>query len=169
MLLHPTIGLVNQTLAAFGLPGRAWLSDRGLVLWTLAAIGVWQSVGYNMVLFLAGLAAIPEDLYHAASVDGAGAAWERFWTVTWPMLGPTLLFVVTITAIRSFRVFEIVATLTDGGPAYSSDVLVFAMYREGFEYFRAGYSAALTVVFLFFTVSVTLVKVWFLDRRVFYR
>lgn len=169
MLLHPSLGLVNTLLAAVDLSGPDWLSDRDLVLFTLAGIGVWETVGYNMVLFLAGLAAIPEDLYQAADVDGAGKPWERFWTVTWPLLGPTILFVVTITAIRSFRVFETVATLTAGGPGYASDVLVYALYREGFEYFRAGYSAALTVVFLVFTVSLTLVKFRLLDRWVFYR
>ncbi|WP_375592751.1 sugar ABC transporter permease [Algihabitans albus] len=169
MLLHPSLGLVNSLLGTIGLAGPDWLSDRELVLFTLAGIGIWETVGYNMVLFLAGLAAIPEDLYQAAEVDGAGKPWERFWTVTWPLLGPTVLFVVTITAIRSFRVFETVATLTAGGPGYASDVLVYALYREGFEYFRAGYSAALTVVFLVFTVSLTLVKFRLLDRWVFYR
>lgn len=169
MLLHPTIGLVNQTLAMAGLPGRAWLSDRGLVLWTLAAIGVWQSVGYNMVLFLAGLAAIPQHLYDAAEVDGAGRPWERFWTVTWPMLGPTTLFVTVITATGAFRVFETVATLTQGGPAFASDVLVYAMYREGFVYFKAGHSSALTMIFFALVLVVTVLKFRVLESRVHYR
>ena len=95
-----------------------------------------------MVLFLAGLAAIPQHLYDAAEVDGADRGWERFWTVTWPMLGPTTLFVTVITATGAFRVFETVATLTRGGPAFASDVLVYAIYREGFVYFKAGYSSA---------------------------
>ncbi|MEM8663260.1 MAG: sugar ABC transporter permease, partial [Pseudomonadota bacterium] len=140
MLLHPSIGLVNQTLAALGIEGHAWLSDQTTVLATLAAIGVWQTVGYNMVLFLAGLTTIPDHLYEAAAVDGAHRPWERFWTVTWPMLGPTTLFVAVITATQAFRVFETVATLTKGGPAFASDTLVYAMYREGFVYFKAGYS-----------------------------
>ena len=169
MLLHPSLGPVNAALGLVGLPGPDWLSDRGLVLYTLALIGVWETVGYNMVLFLAGLSAIPRHLYDAAEVDGARSAWSRFWTVTWPMLGPTLLFVVTITAIRSFRVFESVAALTDGGPGHASEVLVFALYREGFEYFRAGYAGALTMVFFFFILTLTLVQVRLLDRRVHYR
>lgn len=169
MLLHPSIGLVNQALAVWGVAGPAWLSDRGLVLWTLAVIGIWQTVGYNMVLFLAGLAAIPQDLYDAASADGADRTWERFWTVTWPMLGPTTLFVAVITATGAFRVFETVATLTQGGPAFASDVLVYAMYREGFVYFRAGYSSAITMVFFALVLAVTLLKIRFLERRVHYR
>ncbi|MFD1380508.1 carbohydrate ABC transporter permease [Fodinicurvata halophila] len=114
MLLHPNLGLVNKVLSSLGGAPQNWLSDRGLVLYTLAAIGVWQSVGYNMVLFLAGLSAIPNDLYEAAEVDGAGGTWARFWTVTWPMLGPTTLFVLVVTATNAFRVFETVATLTRG-------------------------------------------------------
>lgn len=169
MLLHPSIGLINQTLAAAGLVGPAWLSDRGLVLWTLAAIGVWQSIGYNMVLFLAGLSAIPPHLYDAAEIDGAGAPWDRFWTVTWPMLGPTTLFVAVITATGAFRVFETVATMTQGGPAFASDVLVYAMYREGFVYFKAGYSSALTMIFFVMVLAVTVLKFRALESRVHYR
>jgi multiple sugar transport system permease protein len=169
MLLHPSIGLVNTALAWLGLPGQEWLSDRGLVLYTLAAIGIWQSVGYNMVLFLAGLVAIPPSLYEAAEVDGATAGWERFWTVTWPMLGPTTLFVAVITATQAFRVFETVATLTRGGPAFASDTLVYALYREGFVYFKAGYASAITVVFFVFVLLLTLLQFRVLERRVHYR
>lgn len=169
MLLHPSIGLVNAVLADLGLPTPAWLSDRSLVLYTLAVIGIWQSVGYNMVLFLAGLTAIPQDLYEAAEVDGATAGWERFWIVTWPMLGPTTLFVAVITATTAFRVFETVATITRGGPAFASDTLVYALYREGFTYFKAGYASAITMVFFAFVLIITLAQFWYLERRVHYR
>jgi multiple sugar transport system permease protein len=169
MLLHPNLGLVNQFLSVLGLPGQSWLSDRSLVIYTLAAIGVWETVGYNMVLFLAGLTAIPQHLYDAAEIDGAGRGWDRFWTVTWPMLGPTTLFVLVITATRSFRVFETVATLTQGGPAFASDTLVYAMYREGFVYFKAGYSSAITVVFFTAVLILTLTQVRVVERRVHYR
>ncbi|MGF1444939.1 MAG: carbohydrate ABC transporter permease [Pikeienuella sp.] len=169
MLLHPSLGLVNASLREVGLPAQNWLSDRGLVLYTLAVIGIWQSVGYTMVLYLAGLAAIPRDLYEAAAVDGAEGGWERFWTVTWPMLGPTTLFVAVITATQAFRVFETVAVLTRGEPAFASDTMVYALYREGFVYFKAGYASAITMVFFLFVLAVTLAKVRFLERRVHYR
>ena len=169
MLLHPSLGLINATLREIGLPGQNWLSDRGLVLYTLAAIGIWQSIGYTMVLYLAGLAAIPADLYEAAAVDGAERGWERFWTVTWPMLGPTTLFVAVITATNAFRVFETVATLTRGEPAFASDTLVYALYREGFIYFKAGYASAITMVFFVFVLLVTLIKFRVLESRVHYR
>jgi multiple sugar transport system permease protein len=169
MLLHPTLGLVNQVLGQIGLPGQEWLSDRGLVLYTLAAIGVWETIGYNMVLFMAGLVTIPRHLYDAAEVDGVNYGWDRFWTVTWPMLGPTTLFVMVVTATKSFRVFETVATLTNGGPGFASDVLVFAMYREGFVYFKAGYSGAITMVFFFFVLTLTMTQLRIVEKRVHYR
>lgn len=169
MLLHPSIGLVNITLRNIGLPAPDWFSDRSLVIYTLAMIGIWQSVGYNMVLFLAGLASIPKHLYEAAEVDGADRSWERFWTVTWPMLGPTTLFVAVITATNAFRVFETVATLTRGGPAFASDTLVYALYREGFEYFKAGYASAITMVFFAFVMTLTLLQFRVIEKRVHYR
>lgn len=169
MVLHPSLGLMNAFLRGIGFAGQNWLSDQDLVLYSLAAIGIWQSVGYTMVLYLAGLSAIPGDLYEAAAVDGAGRGWERFWVVTWPMLGPTTLFVTVITATNAFRVFETVATLTRGGPAFASDTLVYALYREGFVYFKAGYASAITMVFFVFVLVITLLKFRLLERRVHYR
>ncbi|MDP3545634.1 MAG: sugar ABC transporter permease, partial [Phreatobacter sp.] len=99
---------------------------------------------------------------------GVRSAWSRFWTVTWPLLGPTSLFVLTITMIRSLRVFDIVATLTQGGPNKASEVLLYTMYTEGFTFFRMGYSAAITVVFLGAVVILMLLQTRVLDRRVHY-
>lgn len=169
MLLHPSMGLVNQWFATLGLPTQQWLSDRSIVLYTLAGIGIWQSVGYNMVLFLAGLAAVPPQLYDAAAVDGAESGWDRFWIVTWPMLGPTTLFVMIVTAANAFRVFETVATMTRGGPAFASDTIVYALYREGFVYFKAGYASAITVVFFAALLVLTALQIALVERKVHYR
>lgn len=169
MLLHPSLGPVNAWLASVGGTPRNWLSDRDLVLYTLAAIGIWQTVGYNMVLFLAGLSAISPALYDAAAVDGAPRGWSRFWLVTWPMLGPTTLFVLIVTAANAFRVFETVATLTRGGPAFASDTIVYALYREGFVYFKAGYASAITVVFFLALLALTAAQLLVVERRVHYR
>lgn len=167
-LLHPTIGPVDQLLRLAGLPGPNWLGSGGTVLVSLAVIGVWQSVGYNMVLFLAGLTAIPRDLYAAAAVDGAGTGWQRFRLVTWPMLGPTTLFVVTISTINAVKVFETVQTLTEGGPNRASEVLLFTIYREGFVYLRVGSASAMTVVFLVLLVGLMLLQYRVQDRRTHY-
>jgi multiple sugar transport system permease protein len=167
-MLHPQFGLVNGLLRAAGLPGHSWLQDRGTALYSLCVIGIWQAVGFNMVLFLAGLVSIPKHLYDAAEVDGAESAWSRFRLVTWPMLGPVTLFVVAISAIRSFQVFDTVQVLTKGGPSKSSEVLIYTMYTEGFEFFRSGYGAAVTVVFLAFVLLLTLLKSALGNREVHY-
>jgi multiple sugar transport system permease protein len=165
---HPTAGLVNQALAALGLPTTDWLKNPATALYALGVIGIWQAVGLNMVLFMAGLKAIPKDLYEAAAIDGADGAWERFRRVTWPMLGPALVFVVTITAIRSFQVFDTVAVLTDGGPNKATSVLLYQMYQEGFAFLRSAYAAALTCVFLAFVLLLTWMQTRLLDRRAHY-
>jgi multiple sugar transport system permease protein len=121
-----------------------------------------------MVLFLAGLKSIPKELYEAASVDGVDSAWERFRRVTWPMLGPALVFVVSVTAIRSFQVFDTVSVLTDGGPNKSTSVLLYQMYQEGFSFLRSAYAAAITCVFLAFVLLLTMLQVKVLERRAHY-
>jgi multiple sugar transport system permease protein len=167
-LLHPTIGPVNALLREVGVAGPNWLASSDWVMISLGLIGVWENVGFNLVLFLAGLTAIPRDLYAAAEVDGAKSAWQRFTLVTWPMLGPTVLFVVIITMTRSIRVFDTVQTLTQGGPNNASEVLLRTIYQEAFHYFRFGYSAAVTLVFLAIVLGLMLIQTRLIDRRVHY-
>ncbi len=167
-LLHPTIGPLNQVLRLLGFAPVNWLGSSDWVLTSLCMIGVWENLGYVVVLFLAGLTAIPPELRAAAETDGARSAWDRFVLVTWPMLGPTTLFVVTVTAIRCLRVFDTVAALTKGGPNKSSEVLLHLMYLEGFTYFRIGYSAAITTVFLAVVLGLVLLQTRVLERRVHY-
>lgn len=167
-LLHPTIGPVNAFLGEFGIAGPGWLASSDTALLSLAIIGIWEGMGFNMVLFLAGLTAIPRELRQAAEVDGVTSAWERFRLVTWPLLGPTTLFVVTITMIRSLRTFDSVAVLTQGGPNRSSEILLYTMYTEGFTFFRLGYSAAITLIFLVIVLALMLIQTRALDRRVHY-
>lgn len=167
-MLHPQFGLINQLLKLIGVPPHNWLAESSTALPVLAVIGVWQQFGFNMVLFLAGLVSIPKHLYEAAQLDGAGSAWERFRLVTWPMLGPVTLFVVVISGIRSFQVFDTVHVLTKGGPSKSSEVLLYSMYAEGFEFFRSGLAAAIAVVFLVLVLVLTLIKRRVMEKRVHY-
>lgn len=164
-MLDPRIGAVNFGLKALGFRPLDFLHDRKLVLFTLCGIGIWQSVGFNMVLFLAGLTAIPPELYEAAAIDGARRGGARFRLVTWPLLAPVTLFTVVITAIRAFQVFDTVQVLTDGGPNKASEVLLHTIYAEAFGYFRVGYAAALVVVFLVFILLLSAIRVFALDRR----
>jgi multiple sugar transport system permease protein len=168
-LLHPSIGLVNQTLTALGLPTTNWLRDETTVLRVLAVIGIWQNLGYAMVLFLAGLKAIPQDLYDASDVDGADLWFDRLRTVTLPMLGPVTMFVVIVVALRAFETFDTVQVLTRGGPGHASEMLMYTLYRESFGYLRTGYGAAVTLVFLVIVVALTLVQARVMDRRVHYQ
>lgn len=168
-LLHPTIGLVNQTLMMFGLPTANWLRDEATVLPVLAAIGIWQNLGFAMVLFMAGLKSIPQDLYDAADIDGCDGWLDRLRTVTLPMLGPVAMFVVVVVALRAFEVFDTVQILTQGGPGHASEVLLYTLYRESFDYLRAGYGAAVTIVFLLIAVALTLIQTRLLDTRVHYQ
>ena len=167
-MFHPTVGFVNQALRALGLPSTDWLQNPDTALFALAVIGVWQNLGLAMVLFMAGLKSIPKDMYEALAMDGADGAWERFRRVTWPLLGPALVFVVAITAIRSFQVFDTVAVLTEGGPSKATEVLLYTMVQNGFTFLRSAYGAAITVIFLVFTLALTLAQTIILDRRAHY-
>ncbi|MCZ8262219.1 MAG: sugar ABC transporter permease [Beijerinckiaceae bacterium] len=165
-LLHPKLGPVNGFLKAVGFHETAFISEPTLQIPTLAVIGLWNLIGFNMILFLAGLTAIPRDLYDAAEIDGAGGPIDRFLTVTWPQLAPTTMFVAVTTSITAFKVFDTVAVLTRGRDG--SEVLLYAIYLEGFQYFKIGYSAALTVIFLAFMLAFSVFQAFQLDRRVHY-
>lgn len=163
-LLHPSLGPVNAAIKALGFEPVAFLSTPALLIPTMALIGVWQVLGFNMVLFLAGLTAIPRDLHEAARLDGAQHPIDRFLTVTWPMLGPTTMFVVVTTSISAFKVFETVAVLTKGRAG--SETLLYDLYLEGFEYSDTGYAAALTLIFLAIVLVLSIGQTLHLERKV---
>ncbi|MGU3494370.1 carbohydrate ABC transporter permease [Xanthobacteraceae bacterium A53D] len=167
-MLHSTFGLVNAVIGTFGFAPHNWLQSRDTALPVLAVIGIWQQFGFAMVLFLAGLVSIPRQLYEAAALDGVPNGWERFRLITWPMLGPVALFTIVISSIRAFQVFDIVYALTKGGPNKATEVLLYSVYTEGFEFFRTGYASAITIVFILLILSVTLIKKTILEKRVHY-
>ena len=167
-LLHPTLGPINAIITMLGFEPIAFLSDPAFALPTLAAIGIWQLVGFNMVLFLAGLSTIPRDLYEAADLDGAAGPIDRFLTVTWPLLGPTTMFVLITTSITAFKVFDTVISMTRGGPQQTTEVILYSIYLEGFQYFSTAYAAALTLVFLVFILTFSGIQTFFIDKKVHY-
>jgi multiple sugar transport system permease protein len=154
-LYHPDLGLINRLLALVGIDGPAWLVSTRWAMPAIIFLSVWKSFGYNMVLFLAGLQSIPEQLYEAATIDGANA-WQRFRHITLPMLSPTTFFVVIISIIGSFQVFDQALVMTGGGPGVATTTLVLFIYQVGFQAFHMGYAAAaawlLFVVVMVFTV-----------------
>ncbi len=139
---HPRYGLLNQALGVFGLGPIDWLGDPRWAMPAIILLAVWKNFGYNMLILIAGLQRIPDDLYEAAALDGAGA-WARFRHVTLPGLGPMLLFVSVLTMLGNFQLFAEPYVMTQGGPLRSTTSLVMLMYEEGFRWWRMGHAAAL--------------------------
>lgn len=164
-LLHGRIGPINAVLTALGFERINFLTDPDTALFAIAAIGVWQLTGFAMVLFLAGLTAIPHDIYEAASIDGIDGGFDRFWRITLPLLAPTTLFVLITCSISAFQVFDTVAVLTKGGPMKSTEVLLYAVYLEGFRYLEIGRASALVTLFLAFILMFSLLQVFVAERR----
>jgi ABC-type sugar transport system permease subunit len=154
-------GLANYLLDLIGLPPIGWLTDSDYALWTLIAVGVWKTFGYFMLVYLAALQALPQTVLEAARLDGA-RPWDRFWSITWPLLRPTTWFASVIALILSFQAFDFVNIMTQGGPSNATNLLVFYIYQHGFQYFRLGYAAASAVVMFSLVYGLTaLISFWF--------
>ena len=162
-LYHPRYGLLNQLLGAAGIASIDWLGDPAWALPALALLAVWKNFGFNMLIFLAGLQAIPERLSEAARLDGANR-WQELWHVTVPMLAPTFVFVGVITTIGYLQLFAEPYVMTQGGPANSTLSVVLLMYEEGFRWWNLGYGAAVAFVLFALILTVSLVQLW-LQRR----
>jgi len=156
-LYHPEYGLLNYALGVFGIGPVDWLGDPRWAMPAIILLAVWKNFGYHMLIFIAGLQAIPEELYEAAYLDGAGP-WRRFRHVTLPMLGPTLAFVGLITMIGFFQLFAEPYVMTQGGPLRSTTSLVLLMYEEGFRWWRMGYAAAVAFVLFLVILAVMLIQ-----------
>lgn len=164
-LLDGNQGAINNMLVSLGLEKVNWLGDGDIVLVSIAMVSIWGIIGFNMVLFLAGLTAIPQNLYEAASIDGADHPLDRFFQVTWPLLAPTSLFVSVNTLVTAFKLFDTVAVLTHGGPDRASEVYLYLAYLEGFENFNMAYACALSLVFLAALILVAWTQTRLGDRR----
>jgi multiple sugar transport system permease protein len=151
-LLNPDIGLINVLLGKIGITGPNWLADKNLAMPSIIAMAVWRNLGFAMVVFIAGLQAIPVVLYEAAAIDGAGR-WQAFRYVTLPMLRPTILFMLVITTIGYLQLFEEPFVMTAGGPLDATLSVTMYMYQQGFEFFKQGYASAIAYV-LFVIVAV---------------
>ena len=162
-LYHPRYGLLNQLLGAVGIAPVDWLGDPAWALPALALLAVWKNFGFNMLIFLAGLQAIPERLSEAARLDGANR-WQELWHVTVPMLAPTFVFVGVITTIGYLQLFAEPYVMTQGGPANSTLSVVLLMYEEGFRWWNLGYGAAVAFVLFALILTVSLVQLR-LQRR----
>jgi multiple sugar transport system permease protein len=167
-LLAPRFGLVNEALwNVFGIAGPNWLGQSNTAMASVVLVTVYMAAGYQMVLFLAGLQNIPEHLYEAATIDGAGP-WTKFRTITLPLLTPTIFFVLIITIIGSFNVFGLVFALTAGGPGRATEVIFYLIYQQAFEEYKFGFASAMAVVVSVLVGLLTAINWWLGKRWVFY-
>lgn len=160
-------GMVNALLAKFGVGRVPWLQDPQLALGVLIFVNTWKQLGYDVVIYIAGLQAVPQELYDAAAVDG-GRRFHVFRRVTLPLVMPTTYFLLVISVIEAFQVFTIVSVMTHGGPAGATDLLVHMLYRIGFSLFDIGRGSALAVLLFVFLIVLSLVKARVIGRRVHY-
>jgi multiple sugar transport system permease protein/sn-glycerol 3-phosphate transport system permease protein len=166
-IFDPRYGALNSFLTFFGIHGPEWLSSQQWALPAIAAVNIWQYAGYNMLFFLAGLQNIPDYLYEATSIDGASPV-QTFFSVTLPLLSPTMFFVLVTDIIGSFQVLDTVYVMTLGGPGDATTVFNFFTFREAFQYFHAGYAAALSMLLFVVLLFVTLGQALYFRRRTIY-
>lgn len=161
-IFDPNIGLLNHILHLH----INWLYDTHFAMPALIIVSVWKLIGYNMVIFLSSLSGISQSMFEAATIDGA-TPFQTFKNVTIPLLSPSIFFVVIITAISSFQVFDLIYLMTQGGPLDSTNVLVYAIYKNAFEYFNVGKASAIAYVLFFIILVLTLVQ-WSLRKKLVY-
>jgi len=156
-------GGINGFLAVLGIEGPNWLRGDVTAMLAVIVVQVFKNVGLNMILFLAALQAVPEEISEAARIDGAGA-WRRFRSITMPMISPTILLVMILTIVGSLEVFAQIAVLTGGGPGNSTTVLVYYLYQQAFRFNDFGYASAIAVLLFFIVLVLTLIQ-WQTRKR----
>lgn len=166
-LFDPNYGTINRFLGLFGIQGPGWVSDPEWALWSIIIMSVWKMMGYYAVIYPAALQGIPESLYEAASLDGAGRV-RTFLSITWPMLLPATLLIGVMGVINSFQVFGQVYVMTQGGPVGRTNVIVYYLYERAFQFFEMGYASAIGFVLFAMIFIVTLIQFKFVDRKLDY-
>lgn len=166
-IFDPRYGLLDAILGWFGVVSPNWLTDPFWAMPAVIIVYVWKNMGYAVVIFLAGLQGIPRELYEAARVDGANG-WHRFRYVTLPGLSPIMFFLVLTGVLSSFQAFDIIKTMTDGGPVDATNTLVYYLYEQGFIGFNAGRAGVAAVLLFSIMLAFTVVQMRYAERRVTY-
>lgn len=166
-IFDPRFGLISELLSYVGLRSPFWLTDTRWAMPAVIIVYVWKNLGYAMVIFLAGLQAIPRDLYEAARVDGANA-WDRFRHVTLPGLSPIVFFLLLTGILSSFQAFDIIRTMTGGGPVNATNTLIYYLYEQGFIAYNAGRAGVTAVTLFTIMLAFTIVQMRYAERRVTY-
>jgi len=164
VLFHPSAGPINQTLMALGIADPPkWIADPNFALISVMLIQIWISIGFNLIIYIAGLQSIPQELYEAADMDGANS-WVKFRHITFPMVSPTSFFLLITGIISTFKVFDLIAVLTKGGPLHSTSMLVWHLYDTAFVNLDIGYSSAIAVI-LFLIVFLITIFQWIGQKK----
>jgi multiple sugar transport system permease protein len=164
VLFHPSSGPINQTLMSLGIDNPPkWIADPSFALISVMLIQVWISVGFNLIIYIAGLQSIPKELYEAADMDGANS-WVKFRQITFPMVSPTSFFLLITGIISTFKVFDLIAVLTKGGPIHSTSMIVWHLYDTAFVNLDIGYSSAMAVI-LFLIVFIITIFQWLGQKK----
>jgi raffinose/stachyose/melibiose transport system permease protein len=163
VMMHPTTGVINETLGLFGIKGPGWLTDPNLALISVALVDVWKGVGLATVIYIAGIVSIPQEYYEASRIDG-GSAYDNFWNITVPLAKPATVTVIILSLIGGLRSFDLIWAMTKGGPGFTSDVIASVIYKQ----YQAGFYGLSTAgnVVLFVLVAVIIVPLsGFLNRQ----
>lgn len=166
-IFDPRFGFLARLLGGIGVSSPAWLTDPAWAMPAVIIVYVWKNVGFSTVIYLAGLQAIPKDLYEAARIDGAGVLW-RFRSVTLPMLSPITFFLVVTSLLNSFQAFDIIKVMTEGGPVDATNTLIYYVYEQGFVAFNAGRAAAAALILFVIMFGITLLQLRHGEERVHY-
>ena len=151
-------GPVNQFLNTLGIPfNKSWTADSSMAIWAIILVSVWRNMGYYMIIYLAALQGVPAELYEAATIDGAGR-WKQFKHVTLPQLRPTTFFASIMMIISCFKIYDVVAIMTDGGPGRSTKMLVTYIYAEAFNNFNFGVASSIAMILLILVLTITIIQ-----------
>lgn len=161
-------GLINALMQALHLPKLGWLTDTRIAIYSLVIVSVWKNLGYNALIIISAMQAIPSNIYEAAKLDKTKGI-RTFYKITFPMVSPTLFFLLLMDLIASFKVFETVNIMTNGGPVISTTSLVFSIYQYGFRFHKIGYASALGVFLMIIIAICTLLYFRVLSKKVYYR
>jgi multiple sugar transport system permease protein/sn-glycerol 3-phosphate transport system permease protein len=166
-IFDPRFGLIEAVLSWFGLGSPNWLTSPVWAMPAVIIVYTWRNLGYAVVIFLAGLQAIPRELYEAARVDGADS-WDRFRHITLPGLSPVMFFLLLTSTLASFQAFDIIKTMTDGGPVDATNTLIYYLYEQGFVAFNPGQAGVAATVLFAIMLAFTLVQMRYTEGRVHY-
>lgn len=166
-LYHPSIGAINYFLSFFGIPNIPWLISQNTALIAVAITSIWLQLGLNTVILIAAMQGISEEIYESAMIDGAGG-WQRFWSITLPLLSSTIFFLAVVDMLAAFQTFTPISIMTGGGPLDSTNLLVYEIYREFYINGKYGFAAAQSIMLFLIMLVLTIFQFTVVEKRVFY-